>query len=129
MVLAVFTAYVLYVSWTLDPDPRGYGTHERLGLAPCSFKAWTGVPCLTCGMTTAFAHMAHFQLLDAFAVQPAGAVFFVMAVLYVPAGLWAAARGRSLFALLDRLDLRRHVLPFLALLLGAWVYTILVQTT
>src|SRR4051794_7336480 len=46
---------VLGVARCLRPDPKGYGTHQQLGLLPCGFRAITGLGCPSCGMTTAFA--------------------------------------------------------------------------
>jgi hypothetical protein len=34
----------------LTPDARGLGTHEQLGLPPCGFYLWYGLPCPSCGM-------------------------------------------------------------------------------
>jgi hypothetical protein len=48
---------LLVVAGRLEPDPRGFGTHEQLGLTPCSFYRWTGRLCPTCGATTAWAHL------------------------------------------------------------------------
>ena len=69
---------VLTLSFWLSPDPRGYGTHEQLGLAPCSFLAVHGIPCLSCGMTTAFAGMAHLRPDIAVAASPFGALLFLV---------------------------------------------------
>ena len=55
IVLALGLAGVLGTARLLEPDPRGFGTHTQLGLAPCAFARITGRPCPTCGMTTAFA--------------------------------------------------------------------------
>ena len=41
----------------LEPDPRGYGTHQKLGLPECTFQLLWKRPCPGCGMTTAFAHL------------------------------------------------------------------------
>jgi hypothetical protein len=50
---------------------------------PCPFKALTGLPCATCGMTHAFVHLAHGQVGAAFAASPAGAL--------LAAGCWLFA--------------------------------------
>jgi hypothetical protein len=73
---------------TLNPDPRGFGTHEQLGLAPCWFTAVTGWPCPTCGMTTAWALAMRGNVLAACSANAGGAVLFVMMTL---AALWAWA--------------------------------------
>ena len=51
-----------FVAYRLEPDPRGFGTHQRLGLPPCTIRTVFGVPCPSCGMTTSFANLAkgHF---------------------------------------------------------------------
>ena len=45
----------------LSPDSRGFGTHQQLGLPPCSFQQLFGVPCPSCGMTTSFSHFVRGQ--------------------------------------------------------------------
>ncbi len=74
-------AAVLVIAALLNPDVRGYDTHVQLGLPPCGFMQTTGLPCMTCGMTTAFANMAHGQVLAAIRVQAFGTVLFVLTVL------------------------------------------------
>ncbi len=75
---------VLVVASVLQPAEAGHGTHEQLGLPRCGWLAVTGKPCPTCGMTTAFAHAAHAQPLEALAVQPMGA----MLALGTAVGFW-----------------------------------------
>ncbi len=70
----VSSTAVLALASHLTPSYRGFGTHQQLGLPPCSFPAVTGLPCPSCGWTTAFAHVTHFQILRAFAAQPFGAL-------------------------------------------------------
>ena len=73
-VVFVVTAvgFVVLLS-AVNPDPRGYGTHEMLGLAACSWPEELGMPCPTCGVTTAAAHLVHLSPWRAFVVQPFGA--------------------------------------------------------
>ncbi len=81
---------------TLTPDERCYGTHEQLGWAKCWFRAWTGRPCPTCGMTTAWAHAVRFQMREAIAANAAGAIACGLAVAAAPWLLASAAAGRWL---------------------------------
>lgn len=70
---------VIAASVALEPDPRGHGTHEQLGLPPCGFLRDHGVPCISCGMTTAFVAMAHGDPLFAVRANPFGALLFLLA--------------------------------------------------
>ena len=51
-------ATVLLIASWLTPDPRGLGSHTKLGMPRCEFEYRTGIPCPSCGMTTSFAHFA-----------------------------------------------------------------------
>src|SRR5512136_652854 len=70
--VAVSCAAVLVLARLLHPDPRGFGTHEQMGMPPCSSVLLTGLPCPTCGMTTAFSWVMHGHLWLAAKAQPAG---------------------------------------------------------
>jgi hypothetical protein len=79
---------------TLEPDPRGYGTHQRLGLPPCSFQVLFGIGCPSCGSTTSFAHFVRGQWM---AAVEANVAAFVLALLYaamIPWSWHSAWRGR-----------------------------------
>jgi hypothetical protein len=69
---------LLALSASLTPSPEGLGTHEQLGMAPCTFHQLTGQPCPSCGMTTAFALMAHGRVFEAAIVHPFGALLFAL---------------------------------------------------
>ncbi len=88
---------LLAVASSLDPDERGFGTHEQLGLNPCTSMALTGQPCMSCGMTTAFAALLHAQPQRAVAANPAGAL---LCVLTLAAPFWF---GHALLRGLDPL--------------------------
>jgi hypothetical protein len=81
---------------SLAPDPRGYGTHEQLGLGACGFTRLTGWRCPTCGMTTAWAHATRGDFRAALAANGGGAVLLILTVIAAPWLLASAAAGRWL---------------------------------
>jgi hypothetical protein len=40
--LGAFLLAMLAAAAWLQPDPRGFGTHQQLGLPPCTFQALFG---------------------------------------------------------------------------------------
>ncbi len=78
----------------LTPDPRGFGTHEQLGLTPCSFYRWTGRECPTCGATTAWALLLRGDWTAALQCNVVGTLLCVVAVLSVPWFVLSALLGR-----------------------------------
>ncbi|HVP12809.1 MAG TPA: DUF2752 domain-containing protein [Phycisphaerae bacterium] len=123
--VAVACAGVLGVARSLTPSPTGLGTHQQLfGLAPCSFVIITGLPCPTCGMTTAFAHMTHGHPLAAFKVQPAGAVFCLGTVGMCLFSLYVAISGNLIVVNWDRIGPIRVMLALGVLILGGWAFKI-----
>ena len=99
---------VLVIAAGLDPDVRGFGTHEQLGLAPCAVLQLTGKPCLSCGMTTSFAALMHGRVLDSVQANPAGCALCLVTLL---TPIWCA---HALWAGLDPLR-------FLARKSGRWM--------
>src|SRR5690606_7505328 len=90
--LFLLTSTVLLLARALVPSPSGFGTHTQLGLPPCAFRAIFDLPCPTCGMTTAFAHMARGELARGFRAHALGSVLFVLT------GLGAALSGYFTFS-------------------------------
>ncbi len=85
-------AVLVTASW-LHADGRGFGTHQQLGLPPCTFEAMTRVPCPGCGLTTSFTHMAHLSPWSALDAHPMGPVLFLITLVVAVAAPWAAKRG------------------------------------
>jgi len=110
------------------PDPRGYDTHVQLGLAPCSWPRVYGIPCPTCGATTAACHVVHGHLLAAVVAHPFGAMVAAGGLLLAAAALWCLLRSRSFLDLLRQLPLGRLALGGVALLLLSWLYKYLTFT-
>jgi hypothetical protein len=119
------TASIGILALAADPDSRGYGTHEQLGLPPCRMMDWTGVPCPGCGVTTSVTLAAQGHPLAAFWIQPFG----LLTVIALPLlSLWAVAghfRGQDLYRNIEerRAPWVRAVLVLMAL---AWIYKIAV---
>ena len=78
----------------LPPDPRGYGTHQRLGLPECSFRTLFGKPCPGCGITTSFAHFVRGEWRSAAFANPAGLLLALNCAGLIPWCWWSASRGR-----------------------------------
>jgi hypothetical protein len=87
---------LLITARTLTPDPRGYGTHEQLGLAPCGFARATGLRCPTCGTTTAWAYALRGELPAALSANAGGTVLCGLAMIGATWALVSAAFGRPL---------------------------------
>jgi hypothetical protein len=124
-VAALGAVGVLATARALEPDPRGYGTHVRLGLPPCQFFAVTGYRCPSCGMTTAFACVVRGRLGAAWRANPAGSLLAPLCALLVPWLLAAAIGGKPWgFRTLDR-PLTVFVVAAVALSLVAWTVRLL----
>ncbi len=85
--------FVVVASAWLRPDPRGFGTHQQLGLPPCMFEAYAHFPCPGCGLTTSFAHMAHGHVVDAFGAHLMGPFLFALTLAVAVASPWALRRA------------------------------------
>lgn len=81
------------IAGTLSPDPRGFGTHEQLGLTPCRFYQWTGRPCPTCGTTTAWTLVMKGHMAAAVKTNLSGALLCVAILVLAPWVLMSAAWG------------------------------------
>lgn len=78
----------------LEPDPRGFGTHQRLGLPPCTFRDVCGIPCPSCGMTTSFAHLTRGHVGQAMEANLGGTLLALACAIQIPWCWWSACRGR-----------------------------------
>lgn len=92
--LSLAAMAVLAVAAMLTPATGGMGTHRQLGLPPCGFVAMSGLPCPTCGMTTAFALAVRGRLGESVRAQAAGFGLAVMTAMVAVIALVAAITGR-----------------------------------
>lgn len=60
---------------------------------PCGFRARTGLPCLTCGMTRAIQAFCRGDLAAAFQLQPAAGLICLLVIAWGGMGLYVAISG------------------------------------
>lgn len=116
--------FVLAIAFSLAPDARGYGTHERLGLPPCGLMLWTGVPCPSCGMTTSFSRAVRLDVGGAARAQPLGLVLALATAATALGAPIAAARALPVVPLLMPIS-RRTGLTIIGSIVAAWAYKVL----
>ena len=95
----------------LTPDPAGHGTHQQLGLPPCTIYYLTGRPCPSCGLTTSVSAILHGQFGLAWRANPMGFLIVAAATAIAFNSLFALLWGRSV-----RIENTRFTLLLLALL-------------
>ncbi|WP_298866454.1 DUF2752 domain-containing protein [uncultured Gimesia sp.] len=66
------------------PDPRGFGTHQRFGFAPCVIRDQLSIPCPSCGMTTSFSHFVRGQIRQSAQANTAGLVLALVCAVMIP---------------------------------------------
>lgn len=106
----------------VEPDARGHGTHEKLGLPPCYPMVRWNVPCPGCGVTTSMTLAAHGEIWNAFVNQPFGLMCAFAAPLLALWGLAHHLRGRDLGARLQALRWGKLALFVLAIATVSWAY-------
>jgi len=92
----------------------------------CYFRALTGWPCPTCGMTTAFIHLMHLEFGEALRASPLGvAVFVALAAMMIGLAGRVCLKWPAPRLILNRWEkIAGGVLLGLALMLN-WAYNIL----
>jgi uncharacterized protein DUF2752 len=69
---------------------------DRLGFTVCFLKAFTGVPCPTCGATRAAGRLAHADLAGALAMNPLVTLVLLALMSWAVVDLALLVRGRAL---------------------------------
>lgn len=122
--LALLGVGVFAIALTLDPYRDGQvwlaETHTQLGLPPCTFKAVTGMPCASCGMTTSFALSIRGDLFHAVQANFVGTLLALFGMAFIPWGLLSAWQGRFLYIRSLERTVIFLVLGFVALLFLRW---------
>ncbi len=124
LVVASVTGSVLAAAAWLEPDPSGLGTHQQLNLPPCGWISSGGLPCPTCGMTTAFALAADGRVLAALATQPAGAALAIGSACLLLGATLVLVTGLDLRPALERILTPRFWWGAAGLILVGWGWKI-----
>lgn len=78
--LAGILLSLLMIAIFLKPNPDGLGTHQQLGLPPCTFQYLVGVRCPACGMTTSWAYLMKGYIFKAFETSCSGTLLGMLAL-------------------------------------------------
>ncbi len=90
---AAILGALLAVAACLKADPSGLGTHQQLGLPPCTWLMLWGIPCPTCGMTTSWSRLLQGDIGGSLQANPAGSLVALMAIVLATGLGWSAWRG------------------------------------
>lgn len=116
----------LLIAAGLTPSPTGLATHTQLGLPACGWMVGFGKPCMTCGMTTAFANAANGSFVRSIIAQPMGWVLAVLCAATFAGCLHAAATGWRIDRLLTSILQPKVLWYFAGTFLLAWGYKLIV---
>lgn len=78
----------------LQPSEHGMGTHQQLGLPPCTLVAFMGIRCPSCGMTTSWSHMLRGNVIGAVRANSGGTLLALAAMIGGPWLLVSGVLGR-----------------------------------
>ena len=96
-------------------------------LGYCGFKQRYGLPCPTCGMTTATLAFAQGKIFEAFYVQPAGALLCSVLVVIALLALVIAVFGvyfRFLERFFREVKIKYIILALIVIIAAGWAVTL-----
>ncbi len=126
MISGLIVFALLIIASKLEPNPTGFGTHQQLGLPPCTSVVLFGWRCPACGMTTSWALLLHGRMVDALATNAAGVAFALIAIAYLPASCYFTMVGRATKGAWFSLALGISLLASMAIAAVQWLGRMLV---
>lgn len=124
LTVAISCASLLTVAMLVSPASAGVGTHEQLALPQCGWITLMDLPCVTCGMTTAFAHTVRGSFIQAALAQPMGFLLAMFTASTFWIALFVALTGSQVHQLFTRFWSPRLLWIIAILTAAAWVYKI-----
>lgn len=118
--IAVIGTGLWLYPYDADGNALRLGTHQQLGLPPCTFKEMVGVPCPSCGMTSSFSLLLHGDVLNSLKANFAGTALVTFGLFFVPWALASAFLRRFVFIRALEIVVFRLAVIFLVVLFGRW---------
>ena len=113
---------ILVTARCLEPSSDGFGTHQQLGLPPCTSVALFGIRCPSCGMTTSWSLATRGEFLAAGRINCGGLLLAIIALAYLPASCYFTWRGRSTRGAWFSMALGISILTSLAIAIAQWLW-------
>lgn len=86
---------LLAIARWLEPASDGFGTHQQLGLPPCTSVVFLNMRCPACGMTTSWALSIRGHWFESMQANAGGWLLSIIALVYLPASCYFSYFGRS----------------------------------
>ncbi len=123
--VAIGSLTVLAIGAWMQPAADGHGTHTQLGLKPCMWAVTLDKPCMTCGMTTSFAHAGEGQWITSFLNQPMGAFLVVLTSVMFWGSATQAITGARIGTMIQPALSPRVFIVLGIMLMLAWGYKVI----
>ena len=91
--VGIVIVVVFAVAVWVTPDPRGFGTHQQLGMPPCAFRALVGINCPHCGLTTSFSWFVRGRFQKSIEPNPSRFILPIASVLVLIWSVVVSIRG------------------------------------
>lgn len=117
-------AVLLSIAAWLSPNSKGMGTHQQLGLPPCTLVQLTGTRCPSCGMTTSWSYLMKGNLVGSVRANSAGCLIGLIALLISPWFITSAAVGRMTVQVPSDWVLIAITMLVVGVTLADWLYRI-----
>jgi hypothetical protein len=125
--IAALICFGIIVFFTVFALAGHYKIDMGLFLGYCGFKQRTGLPCPTCGMTTATLAFAQGRIIEAFYIQPACGFLCCVMVLVAILAFIIAVFG-IYFRFIERffieVKLRYMILALIVIIIAGWAVTL-----
>jgi hypothetical protein len=118
--IVIFSIAIYLNPYNDDGSALRWGTHQRLGLPPCTFKETTGIPCPSCGMTSSFALLIRGDVWHSLRANFAGTLLGTFCLLLIPWSLASVWKQKLLFVRSFEMMFTVFIATFMAVMMLRW---------